>query len=156
MANRYPGICACGTYVQSGEGVAIRDGAKWTVQCEFCRRQASAPEREMLGVIYWPNGMGQTLCSLEYEEAISAVERMREARADFEFNMDKDKPEDRAEFNRLDHVVYTAENIVNNMLADGGHLGERITFDEPDAMTALLGGGKVNIAPGGVVSVAKS
>lgn len=156
MQNRYPGLCACGGWVESNEGVTFKEAGKWLVRCDYCTRQAAAPEREMLGSIYWPNGAGETLCTVEYEDAVGAARDAREAVAAYERDSyDAQEPDSRAERNRLEHAVYTAENKVAELQLAGGHLGERITYDAPDPLTALLGGGRITIRPGGEVGIAE-
>lgn len=155
MINRYPGACACGTWVEAQDGAAFKAGAKWAVRCSYCEAQATAPKREMLGAVFWPNGMGETQCTLDYEEAVNAARDARREFQDFEQSYDPHDPEERQRYNALDHAAYAAENKVAQLQMEGGHMGERITYDKPDVMTALLAGGSVNIAPGGGMRVAQ-
>jgi len=63
--NRFPSTCKCGEHVAAGAGTVAKVRGKWIVTCERCSGVSAAPKREMLGAIYWPNGMGFTECSLE-------------------------------------------------------------------------------------------
>lgn len=155
MQNRYPGTCDCGTWVDAGEGEAIKVGSKWTVECAACGVRAKPPEREMRGTIYWPNGMGHTECTIEYEEAVFESQMARRALEDYERDSyDAQEPDSRTERNRLEHAAYAAENKVGELQAEGGHLGERVKYEQADPMAALLGGGFVNVVPGGGMRVA--
>ncbi len=159
MQNRFPGTCTCGTWVEAQTGQVFKAGAGWQVQCLSCAERPgqstqSLPEaREMLGTIYWPNGLGETICTIEYEEAVNASRDARAAVEDAEEFFDLKVPESAAHFRRLEQAAYEAENKVAQLQAEGGHMGERITYDAPNVMTALLAGGKVTIAPGGGMQV---
>lgn len=157
MINRYPGKCACGTWVDAEEGVAFKADGKWAVRCSYCEEHPpeAAPKREMLGAVMWPNGLGFTECTLEYEDAVNAARDAREAVQTFEETYDPRDPDERQKFNDLDHAAYKAENALGMLQLEGGHLGERITYDKPDPWSALLAGGKVNITPGGGMTVAQ-
>lgn len=152
MNNRYPGKCACGTWVSTGEGTTFKSATKWEVRCSFCDAQATAPKREMFGTIYWPNGLGETECTEEYQDAVNGARDARQAVEEFDGNPRDD--DDRKRLNNLEHAAFAAENKVATLQIAGGHVGEIIRYDEPDPMTALLGGGRVNILPGGGMRVA--
>lgn len=156
MINRYPGTCACGAFVDKGEGETFKADGRWLVRCTPCQERPAPPEREMLGSIYWPNGMGETICTIEYEEAVSAARDAREAFERHDATCDYQDAGERAEANRLENAMYAAENKVAELQAEGGHLGERITYDAPDPMTALLAGGSITIAPGGGMRVVQN
>jgi hypothetical protein len=114
----------------------------------------ASPAREMLGVIYWPNGMGETQCTSEYEEAVSSALNARRAADEYESTCNFSDRAMVTEFSRLDHAAYAAQGKVDQLILDCGHIGERIRYDDADPMTALLGGGTINIMPGGGMKVA--
>lgn len=157
MINRYPGQCTCGAYVEAGEGTAVRAGERWSVRCGRCEDQPLAPAREMVGCVYWPNGEGYTECSAEYEEAINDQQDAQAALDEmggFGASLERGPKEDG--YNERYEAYCRADAKVQQMLGAGGHLGERIRYDKPDPFSALLGGGRITIAPGGAVGIAES
>jgi hypothetical protein len=157
VINRYPGKCACGSWVETGQGVAFRAGEGWSVRCSICEARPAAPEREMNGCIYWPSGEGYTECSIEYEDAVNAKNDAQAALDEvggFGASLERaplaDGYSDRYE------AYCRADAKVQQMLGEGGHLGERVRFDQPDPLCALLGGGHITVAPGGAVGIAEA
>ena len=138
-SNKFPGRCKCGLEVPAYAGLLAKKSGKWVVSCASCTGTvAPTPTREMLGTLFWPNGEGETECTLEYE-ALS--DRVRDLQQQVDEN-----PED--------HVAYNDYCQASNDLAVlqmNGHLGEPVRYAKPDVMTALLGGGRVT-ASGQIVT----
>lgn len=132
--NKFPGECKCGSQVAAGTGTCSKVRGRWVVACAPC--SAPQPERELLGAIYWPNGMGYTECTLEYEEAHSNLLDARDA-----YEADE-TPANYEAWNR-------ATDALAQLQFAGGHTGKRVTYDKPDTLHALLGGGRISVAPGG-------
>lgn len=155
-ANKFPGRCKCGVFVEAGEGSLAKKANRWVVKCADCQAPVShAPEREMFGTIYWPNGMGETPCSEEYEDANLELIAAREALDDLGgFGASNDRS-----FRAPDGYAEAYERYCrasarcDQLQGEGGHLGKPIRYDAPDAMCALLGGGHITVAPGGAVAI---
>jgi hypothetical protein len=137
--NKFPGRCKCGCEVPAYAGSLAKKAGKWVVTCASCSG-AVAPVRDMIGMIWWPNGMGYTECSAEYQDAVQAE---LDARQDYEAN---ETPE---AYEALNHAMAA----VMRLQAEGGHMGERVQYDKPDVMAALLGGGRVAVRPGGSMQI---
>jgi len=133
-ANKYPGLCKCGADVAALAGEVFKANGKWHVRCVDCAPQ-TAPAREMIGAIYWPNGMGYTECSEEYEAASHVLQ---DAQRDYE-----DARDEGVETSELYDAYHRASDALAVLQMAGGHMGARIRFDKPDVMSALLGGGSV-------------
>lgn len=157
MINRYPGQCACGTFVEAGEGSAFKAGARWSVRCAACEVRPATPERAMNGCIYWPNGEGYTECSTEYEDAVNTQQDAQAALDEVGgFGASLERAPLPEGYSDRYEAYCRADAKVQQMLGEGGHLGERVRFDKPDPMCALLGGGRITVAPGGAVSIAEA
>jgi hypothetical protein len=85
----------------------------------------------MVGAVYWPNGLGYTECSEEYELTMTAI-----------LNTEPETEEH-----------YAAQHRVDQLQGACVHLDERITFDKPDVLLALVGGGGTRVAPGGNLAI---
>lgn len=129
-ANKYPGKCQCGSHVAAGAGRCEKRGARWMVICANCDASAA---REHLGSIEWPNGLGFTPCTIEYEEAVAALRDAAEAH-------------ERAPSSETYDAHCRAEQRVLSLQAEGGHLGEPVRLDRYDPVVALMGGGSVSAA----------
>lgn len=140
MQNRFPGTCKCGTYVAANCGSVSKVRGKWIVRCCNCD-DAVQPQREMLGQVDWPNGMGCTECTTEYEDAYHA---MLDAKGDYEAAGGEDGTDPAAY-----EAYHRACDAVASLQAAGGHLGRHITYDKPDVLGALMGGGKIAVSPDG-------
>lgn len=74
------------------------------------------------GILYWPNGLGHSECTEEYEETYYALEAARK-RGD-------------------ENEIWKLDNKLNCLLAEG-HIGKRVTYDKADPLAAMLGGSPV-------------
>lgn len=96
--------------------------------------------REMIGSIEWPNGMGYTPCTAEYEAAKWAADDARD-----EWREVEDQPRHPEHAARYE-AMCRAEDRLQALIAEGGHLGEPVRFERRCAVTAALGGGRVTAA----------
>ncbi len=97
-------------------------------------------ERELVGCIEWPNGMGLTPCTAEYEEAVHTAQDARDAWD--EVRDDRRHPDHAARY----EAMCRADAVVTRLQAEGGHMGEPVRFDRPDPIIAFMGGGQISAA----------
>lgn len=136
VANKYPGKCSCGATVPALAGTLAKARGKWIITCENCARPMR-PDHEMVGVIFWPNGEGETECTEEYQRAYDKFEDAQARYAETE------SPED--------YEAVCCADSERAQLQVAGHLGRTTRYDKPDAFHALLGGGRVD-ATGRIVT----
>ena len=126
QTNKFPGRCKCGSEVPAYAGSIAKKSGKWVVTCASCSGAVGAkPQREMLGVLYWPNGEGETPCTEEYQALADRLQDLAGIDTDAAYN-------ERCQL----------QNDMAVLQADG-HLGTSIRYAKPDAFCALLGGGRV-------------
>lgn len=137
IPNKFPGKCRCGSAVVAGAGSCSKQGGRWIVTCATC---SAVSERAHTGCIEWPNGMGYTPCTPEYEDAAHAA---RDASEDWrEVCDDPRHPEHGARY----EAMCRAESALTRLQAEGGHMGEPVRFGQRDPLTAFIGGGRVSVA----------
>ena len=135
MTNKFAGVCKCKCPVAAEAGSVSKVRGKWAVTCSTCStgsKTTARPvsERVMDGSIEWPNGWGYTECTAEYADPVCASRQARDALEEFDEQHGYD--ENHRGRIGLYNASCRASEVVLQLQADGGHMGERVTYDAPD------------------------